>query len=271
MLKNEYRMLKTQKATVNSDRNYVTILDVMLTSTSKEEVLRKISGFFQIGHKFSLFTPNPEILVEANSDKNYLKILNSGDFNVPDGIGLNFASKFLYGKPLKIIPGRKLFWDLIKTSYQNNWKVFLIGGLGNEVILTKEKLENNFKGLNVKCLKGPKLDNDANPLNKTEEKVEKDAVENINKFNPGILFVGFGAPKQEIWIHKWLPKLNCGGAMSVGGTFSYIAGRSPLPPEWMEGIHLEWLWRLVREPRRLPRILTAVIIFPLKVFWYKFR
>jgi N-acetylglucosaminyldiphosphoundecaprenol N-acetyl-beta-D-mannosaminyltransferase len=263
-------MSKMKKTTVKTALNYAIILRVRLVSTTKEEVLRKISGFLHIGHKFSLFTPNPEILVEASRDKNYLNILNSSDLNVPDGIGLNFASKFLYGKSLNITPGRKLFWDLIKLSCQNKWKVFLVGGLGNEVTLTKEKLENSFKGLTIKCLKGPKLDSFGKPLNITEEKVEKEVVENINKFNPDILFVGFGAPKQEKWIHNWLPKLNIGGAMAVGGTFSYISGKSSLPPSWMEVTHFEWLWRLLHEPRRVSRILNAVVIFPLKVIVSKF-
>jgi N-acetylglucosaminyldiphosphoundecaprenol N-acetyl-beta-D-mannosaminyltransferase len=83
--------------------------------------------------------------------------------------------------------------------------------------------------------------------------------------------VGFGAPKQEKWIYKWLPKLRVGGAMAVGGTFAYLSGQSKLPPKWMEERGLEWLWRLLNEPRRALRILKAVILFPLKISWYKFH
>lgn len=260
-------MLNKQKMTHKSVRNYVNILDIRLDSTSIEGVLKTIGSFLQSKYKFSLFTPNPEILIEAGRDKNYKKILNTADINIPDGVGLNLASRFLYGKSLQVIPGRKLFIALIGKSYKNSKKVFLLGGLGNEAVLTKEKLERDFKGLNIKCLKGPKLDKNANPLSKIDEKLEKEAVESINRFNPDILFVGFGAPKQEIWIHKWLPKLDCGGAVAVGGTFLYVSGKSKLPPQWIEAIGLEWLWRLLYEPKRALRILNAVVIFPLKVVW----
>lgn len=260
-------MLKSQNKVVKSARNYVNILGVKLDSTSVNKVLNTMGVFWQSMYKFRLFTPNPEILIEANADKNFRKILNLGDINVPDGVGLSYASKFLYGKTLNIIPGRKLFLEIIKTAEKNNRKVFLLGGLGNEVILTKEKLERNFKGLRVKCLKGPRLDNNGKPLNKIDEKEEKEAVEGINEFNPDILFVGFGVPKQEKWIHQWLPKLKVGGAMAVGGTFSYIAGFSKLPPKWMENRGLEWFWRLLHEPKRVSRMLRAIVVFPVKVVW----
>lgn len=266
----EYKEVKRQKMTVKTGRKYVNILDVKIDSTSMNEVLTTIGRFWQSKYKFSLFTPNPEILIEAGRNKDYRKILNSADINIPDGVGLNFACKFLFGKTLKIIPGRKLFMELIEKSRKENKKVFLLGGLGNEAALTKEKLERDFVGLNIKSLKGPKLDRNASPINRNEEKLLKEAVESINNFGPDVLFVGFGAPKQEKWIYKWLPKLEVGGVVAVGGTFSYISDNFRLPPGWMERFSIEWLWRLLYEPKRVLRILKAVIVFPLKVVHYKF-
>lgn len=263
-------MMKNQKKTLKSARNYVNILDVRLTSTSIDEVLTKISDFLHSSYKFSLFTLNPEILIEANSDKYFKKILNLGDINVPDGIGVTYASKFLYGKPLKVTPGRKLFLELIKASYENNWKVFLLGGLQDEAVTASSKLQMANSKLQIQASSGPRLDKNAEPVSERDKKIEMETIKKINEFKPDILFVGFGAPKQEKWIHKWLPKLNCGGAMTVGGTFSYISGRSRLPPYWMERCSLEWLWRLLHEPKRAFRILNAVVIFPLKVLCSKF-
>ena len=111
------------------------------------------------------------------------------------------------------------------------------------------------------------MDNNVNPVTGEDRKLEKEAIEKINKFAPQLLFVAFGNPKQEIWIHKNLFRLKIGGAMAVGGTFRYLAGISKPPPRWMENTGLEWLWRFVTEPWRLGRILSAVIVFPLTV-WY---
>ncbi len=259
-----------KKMTNETGRKYVHILDVIVDSTSKDKVLNTIGLFLENKHKFSLFTPNPEILLKAKRDEKFLKILNSADLSIPDGNGLNFASKFLYRKSLEIIPGRKLFEELIKISKDNNWKLFLLGGLNDEAYLTKEKIKKTYKGIIAKSSAGPKLDENAKPLNEEEENKERDVIKSINSFSPDILFVGFGAPKQEKWIYKHIQSLEIGGAMAVGGTFSYFSGRSLLPPVVIEQLKLEWLWRLLHEPRRVLRIINALILFPLSLFYYKF-
>lgn len=240
-------MLKKQKKVLKSSRNHVNILGVRLDSTSQARVLALLEDFIVRGQKFSVFTPNPEIILEACKDEFFLDILNSATINIPDGVGLKIAAP-----SLNIIKGRELFVSLLALAKRENWKVFFLGGKG-------------LKGVTA----GPKLDRNAEPVSERDTKIEIDAIRKINEFKPDILFVGFGAPKQEKWIYKWLPKLNCGGAMAVGGTFSSIAGFSGLPPVWMEKGGLEWLWRLLHEPKRASRILNAVIIFPLKVLCSK--
>ncbi|MDP1710300.1 MAG: WecB/TagA/CpsF family glycosyltransferase, partial [bacterium] len=116
---------------------------------------------------------------------------------------------------------------------------------------------------------GPMVDDNADPVSEVDRKLEKDAVESINKFKPQLLFVAMKNPKQEIWIYKSLSMLNVGGAMTVGGTFRYISGKSLLPPKWMENYGLEWVYRLITEPYRIKRIFNAFPIFHMKVFWLK--
>ena len=113
------------------------------------------------------------------------------------------------------------------------------------------------------------MDKNANPVSEIDKRLEKDAIDKINKFAPHLLFVAFVNPKQEIWIYRNLKRLNIGGAMAVGGSFRYVAGLSKLPPKWMEAAGLEWLWRLITEPRRLGRIFNAFPVFPLKVLCVK--
>jgi N-acetylglucosaminyldiphosphoundecaprenol N-acetyl-beta-D-mannosaminyltransferase len=140
--------------------------------------------------------------------------------------------------------------------------MFFLGGLDNEAELTAKKLKANYSS-------GPKLDNNAEPISEVDRKSQIDVITKINSFGPQLLFVGFGNPKQEIWINKNLSKLNIGGAMALGGTFRYMSGHSPLPPKWMDQMGLEWLWRLFTEPFRFTRIWNAVIIFPLRVLMSK--
>ena len=89
----------------------------------------------------------------------------------------------------------------------------------------------------------------------------------INNFKPDLLFVAFGAPKQELWISKWQKKLNVRGMMAVGGSLDYYSGVVKEVPSSIKNLGLEWLWRLINEPKRLVRIFNAVVIFPLTLLF----
>jgi N-acetylglucosaminyldiphosphoundecaprenol N-acetyl-beta-D-mannosaminyltransferase len=240
-------------------QNYVNILEIKVLSTTITSVLASIRENMAHNRKFFIVTPNPEIVLASTKNILLKEALNSADFSIPDGVGLNYASKFLYGKNINVIPGRILFEKLIEFANKKGWKVFFLGGLGREAEISKEKLEINYKNLKIETFTRPKLD----------DVFQKEAVARINKFEPQLLFVALGHPKQEIWIYKNLKSLNVGGAMTVGGTFRYIAGLSKLPPKWMERSGLEWLWRFVTEPRRIGRIFNAFLVFPLRIFWFK--
>jgi N-acetylglucosaminyldiphosphoundecaprenol N-acetyl-beta-D-mannosaminyltransferase len=216
-----------------------------------------VKDFISHNKKFYIVTPNPELVLASQTNPKLKSALNDADLAIPDGVGLRVAEP-----GLNIIKGRELFLDLTKLAKDNNWKVFLLGGMGMEAELAAKKL-------GVSYAKGPILDQNTQPVTEVDKELLKDAVDRINKTSPDLLFVAFGNPKQEIWIHENLSKLNVGGAMAVGGTFRYVAGLSKLPPKWMEELGLEWIWRLITEPYRFGRVFQALVVFPLKVFWYR--
>ncbi len=254
------------------------IMGINVASTSANQVLagvvRNIAHNNNVvpssSNKFYIVTPNPELVLMAQKNSQLKKVLNSSDFPIPDGVGLNYASRFLNSKKLNIIPGRVLFGKLIDLADKNGWKVFFFGGRTNEAQKAAEKINTIYKQVKIKTLKGPILDENAAPATEINRKLYIDALNKINRFKPDLLFVALGNPKQELWIYKNLAKLNIGGAMAVGGTFRYFAGFSQTPPPWMEKFGFEWLWRLITEPYRLGRVANAVIVFPFKVFLYKY-
>lgn len=296
-------------------RKYVNILGINVTSTEVAEVLAGVNDFIahnsefgdrnskKTGYnkKFSIVTPNPELVLSSEYNAALKKALNSADFAVPDGIGLAQAARFLTLKApknfflrtvvsfyqgilvggatlvnkswltteLNIVKGRKLFEELIKLAERKRWKVLLLGGKDNEADAAARKLQYKYNKLRVLSVKGPKLNQNAEPMTEVDKKIQKDVIDVVNTYSPEVLFVAFGNPKQEIWIQKNMAKLKIGGAMAVGGTFRYIAGLSKLPPQWMGNLGLEWLWRVLTEPVRLRRIWNAVVVFPWKVFIYK--
>jgi len=275
------------------------ILDLPLNSRQKKRVLASVRNYIAKNTKSSIFTLNPEIVNYACDMPDYYQALKKCKNNVPDGTGLLIAQEFLGLKrcryhildivkftfqgiflglesivkkrKVKPIKGRELFLDICKIGNRLGWKIFLLGGEDDEVSLTAEKLRFSLKKLKINFEKGPILTEKGLPKNKKEKAIEAKCIQRINKFSPNILFVGFGAPKQEYWIDKWLPKLKVNVAMGVGGTFNYISGKVKLPPNWMEKAGLEWLWRLITQPRRLKRIFNALVVFPLRVYKYKLQ
>lgn len=294
-------MENTEKMTSKKGQKDGKILGVGVNSTSMKRVLTSVRINLLKNKKFFIITPNPEIILASYKDKQYKNILNSADISIPDGIGLAHASVFLslkspkskilrlfvlpfqglwvgistflsrrwLFKTLKPIKGRDLFMELVKLSNKKKWGVFFLGGLEDEAQKTKEVLGKSFKGIKMEYDKGPKLNNKGFPVSNEDRLVEKDAIERINKFSPDLLFVAFGAPKQEKWVFGNIHKLKVGGVMVVGGAFRYLTGKSILPPSTMEKYGLEWIWRLFTEPKRIKRIIKASIIFPLTVFKYK--
>lgn len=284
----------------NHQRIRIKILNVSLDSTSEARVLRSVRGR---QNKFLIVTPNPEIIMQAQKDERLAEIINSADFSLPDGVGLAAAHKFMLlwnpkfkpfripvlfieglmvglfvlfrpkwlTKNLEIIKGRQLFLELCKLANKKKWKVFFLGGRGKVARKTAENLAESLKSLEMRWTKGPRLNKEAKPVTEKDELKERKAIDKINRFKPNILFVAFGAPKQEKWLAKWLEKLDVGGAMVVGGAFDYMAKKTTLPPVWMEDVGLEWLWRLMSEPKRFKRILKAFPFFPLRVFWGKLK
>ena len=232
-------------------------------------------------------------------DKELAEILNSANLSLPDGIGLAAAHKFaslpapkckiirapvllieglvvglavLFNEKwltedLKILKGRETFLDLMKLANMKEWRVFLLGGEGNEVEDTEKNLQKSLKKVKIRSAQGPMLDKTANPHTEKDVLIEKEVIKSINNFRPHLLFVAYGAPKQEKWLNKWRGDLEIGGAMVVGGTFNYMAKKTALPPKGMEKLGLEWLWRLITQPKRAKRIFQAFPVFPLKVFW----
>lgn len=279
------------------------ILNVSVGGTTKSRVLRIASAKLMRKKKFYVVTPNPEQVVLAQADINYQKILNEADISVPDGVGLVAAGRFLklktinipiinmvlyffqglwvgysiifrrkwLEKDLKVVRGRELFLDFIKMANKKGLKVYFLGGKQNEAYKTKEVLEKNYKSAKMLANAGPLLNDDGLPKTSTDEVKEKEVVEEIKELKPNLLFIGFGAPKQEKWMYRWFQKLPIGGAMVVGGTFKYFAGDRKKHPKFVENVGLEWLWRLLTGSQKTSRIFTAFPKFAWTIYLDKLR
>lgn len=236
------------------------ILNVLVNSTSKEEVLTLVTKKISEKAKFIIFTPNPEIILAAQSDPDLASILNSADLSIPDGVGLKLVIP-----TLTIIKGRQLMVDLLKLAEKNRLKVFFLGASPSVNKESVEKTIRMYPHIRVKGDSGPYLDRQGNPQSDKDMEIEKKVISNINSFQPNFLFVAFGTPKEQKWIAKNFKSLKLNCVMEIGGSLDYFSEQVKLPPVFMTALNLEWLWRLLHDPRRIGRIFNALILFPIKV------
>lgn len=224
-----------------------------------------------------IFTPNPEILLEACKNKKFRDALKAGTLMLPDGHGLLLVSTLLklkskalrflfyfpamllflvWKKPFKkvfpeIIHGSDFMLDVIKWTEKNGKRVFFLGGKPGVAERTAKVFKKKFSNLKVAGF------SDFDPSEK--------AFEEVKRARAQILFVAYGAPKQEVWIANYARKIpTLIHTMGVGGSFDFWSGEVKRAPRLLRAMGLEWLWRLFLQPlKRLRRIYHATIKFPI--------
>lgn len=260
----------------------VQILNVNFNKITLTEATKVAINFAKGEKQKYIVTPNPEILLEGLNNKNFVEILNQADLSIADGTGILWASKYLaitaknHNKTIKIlkylyslliapfypkyikkilpqrVTGTDLMEEICKKAPANNLKIFLLGAAEGTAEKTKEILEHKYPGIKIV----------GTFAGTPKEEDEKEIIEKINNSKAEVLFVAYGAPKQELWIHRNLPKIpQIKLAMGIGGAFNFIAKIRKRAPKLMQQIGLEWLYRLLQEPSRIHRIYNATIKF----------
>jgi len=241
------------------------ILGVWVTNASMDKILEYITrGLKKSSKKYFIVTPNPEILTLANSDVSYKNILNKAKIALPDGIGLMWAGKVL-GKPLKErITGVDLLESLCARVSEKPITVGFLGGRDGIADKTAKCLVKKYPKLKV-VFAGSEWSQDSSmyhvsSIKYNENKKSYAGIHNTKYIiqNTDILFVAFGAPKQERWISENLENIQVKVAIGVGGAFDYISGNIPRAPLFVRLLGLEWLFRLLVEPWRLKRQLRLL-------------
>jgi len=246
-------------------RNQAQILGVSLSGTSRPQVLARITDHLKNGTKFLIVTPNPEIIVHAQTNLKLRTILNRADLSVPDGVGLILASKLLNQPKLTLIKGRELLIDLFKLANDHHLKVFLLGSTESVINLSINRLIDTYPNIEVQGTSGPMLDKNSLPVSDKDTTLQFDTIKQINHFLPDILILAFGTPKQEVWYDLNKDQLKVKVVAGLGGSLDYYSGIKFLPPKLINSLGLEWLWRGIHEKGHGRRIFRATIIFPFLV------
>jgi N-acetylglucosaminyldiphosphoundecaprenol N-acetyl-beta-D-mannosaminyltransferase len=205
-------------------------------------------------------TINPEMIMIAQRDPNFYNILSRADLTVPDGVGLLWAAR-QSGKPLpERVTGSDGVPLIAQTAAERGWRIYLLGAAAGVADKAAEVLRAKHPDLQIVGTYS------GSPAPEEEDSI----VERVNASGADILFVAYGAPNQDKWIARNLPRLRVKMAMGVGGSLDFVAGVLPRAPESFRRFGLEWLYRLYLQPwrigrmLRLPRFVIAVLA---KRFW----
>lgn len=269
---------------------HVTIGPLKISALTKAEFLAEVEHRLNQNEKTWITTPYSEFLYAALRSGEARDLLAGADIAIPDGVGILWAERFL-ARPLTLrshlgkilqawtqviitgarilltprylyqripekITGASVFVDLVQVAHKNGKSIYLLGNWGDSAKQTTEILSEQYSGLKV-----------AGFSNKTAS--DPSVLVDINEAKPDLLFVGFGPIRQERWIKENWDDLPVTIAIGIGGTFDYFSGNQLRPPQWVREIGLEWLFRLITQPKRIPRIYRATVGLIVSLVRYK--
>lgn len=217
----------------------IDVLGVGFDNLTLEEALDKASDI-KGGY---VVTPNPEIVWLADKDEELKRALEDASLVLPDGVGITYGAKIL-GRPLKCrVPGIEFASAYIDRLSKTGGSVFLFGSKPGVAELAADKLREMHPGINV-CGTADGYFKDDAPI-----------IAKINEANPDFLLVCLGAPKQEKWIHENAGRLSVKLMAGLGGVLDVYAGIVERAPEAWCKSGFEWLYRLLKQPSRLGRMM----------------
>lgn len=222
----------------------IDIHGIMIDNVTIDEALDCVLDMLSGKTAKKVYTPNSEIIMQANRDAELKHLLNDADLLVADGAGVVLASRILDRKLKQKVSG----FDLVKRIFMNTDRritsFFIFGGKPGVSEQASINILSEFPRANILGYRNGYFNDVDIP----------DIIRQINASKAEILLVGLGAPKQEKWIHEHAHELNCKVIMGIGGSIDVFAGTASLAPEFIRKAGFEWLYRLLKEPSRYKRM-----------------
>lgn len=225
------------------------ILGVGVHDVTEDETVALVERFLQEGRAAQVATVNPEFVMAAQKNAAFCETLNAADLAVPDGVGILWAGRLL-GTPFRgRVAGVELARRLAALCAARGYRLYLLGAAPGVAEEAAGRLQQECPGL---VIAGTYAGSPA-------PQYDADLVARVRAAAPHVLLVAYGAPQQDLWLRRNLPRLGAVVGLGVGGTVDYISGRVPRAPAWMRRMGLEWLYRLVRQPWRWRRMVVLPV------------
>ncbi|WMI81531.1 WecB/TagA/CpsF family glycosyltransferase [Anaerotignum sp. MB30-C6] len=230
-------------------RKITQVLNVPFDAVTMKEAVLRVKILLNTEGQHFICTPNPEIVMEAQKDKELMSILREADMVVPDGVGVVWASKYSSIRLKERVAGYDLTQSLFAELAGTEKTFYFFGGAPGIATEAARKMMKQYPGLKIVGIHNGYFD--------SEE--EKKIIHDIKKLSPSILLVGLGAPKQEKWIYENMRLFGAKVSIGVGGSFDVMAGHVKRAPKFYQKFGLEWFYRLITQPARWRRMMRLPI------------
>jgi len=236
--------------------NRANILGVQVSAINMSLAIEAFENWIKEGEKTYVCVTPAHSVMDCVQDHRLYPLFNNSGMTTPDGMSLAWLLKLKGYKNVKRVAGSDLMREVLAYSVQRGWKHYFYGG----AIGTPEKLSQHFKStypeIKIVGAYSP-------PFRNLTRDEELEITSQINATQPDIIWVGISSPKQERWMAKHINELSASVLVGVGAAFDFLSGQKQRAPLWMQKTGLEWLFRLITEPKRLwPRYR----LYPLFVF-----
>jgi len=219
----------------------IDVLGVRVDDATYDLVLEQVDAFVARGSPHQIVTLNPEMLVCAHDDVAFRQVLNGGDLNVADGVGVMLAARVLGHRLSQRVTGSDGIYRLAAHCAGRGYRLYLLGGEPGVAEQAAGRLAAAYPGLQIA----------GTYAGSPRPKDEDDVVARVRAAAPHLLLVAYGVPAEEQWIARNRRRLGVPVMIGVGGAFDFVAGVTRRAPAWMRRAGLEWLHRLLHWRRQL--------------------
>lgn len=221
------------------------ILKTNINVTNMSDTIKYIGGHLDDLRGKYICVSNVHTTVMSYENEEYRKIQNSAAMALPDGAPLSSYSRRRGYKQAQRVTGPDLMLELFAVSREKGYRHYFYGATEETLQSMRKVIERDYPGMEIAGMYAP-------PFRTLTPQEDAEIVEKINNSRPDFIWVGLGAPKQEEWMYQHMGQLQ-GVLIGVGAGFDYLAGYIKRAPHWMQKMSLEWLYRLLQDPRRLWR------------------
>ncbi|MFC6334923.1 WecB/TagA/CpsF family glycosyltransferase [Paenibacillus septentrionalis] len=224
----------------------VHIFGIPFSKMDMKDTVQYLTDRINAGQQTHVITANPIMVMSALESPSYKEMMLKSDIIVPDGAGIVWAAAKGGDPVAERVTGIELLHELFKVGEAHHWKVFLLGTTQEIIDAAAESLQMQYPQVRI-------VGSRNGYFNASQD---DEVVAQIAELEPHLLFVARGADTQEPWIVKHRAALKAPLIMGVGGSFDVISGKLKRAPQWIQRVRMEWLFRLLQEPKRLPRMMV---------------